>query len=45
MKKNDGGITLKIVYAVLILLLMAVTIVGDFIIFGKLDQGAQVKGP
>lgn len=44
MKKNDGGITLKIVYAVLILLLMAVTIVGDFIIFGKLDQGAQVKG-
>ena len=44
MKKNDGGITLKIVYAVLILLLMAVTIVGDFIMFGKLDQGAQVKG-
>lgn len=44
MKKNDGGITLKIVYAVLILLLMAVTIVGDFIIFGKLDQGTQVKG-
>lgn len=44
MKKSDGGITLKIVYAVLILLLMAVTIVGDFIIFGKLDQGAQVKG-
>lgn len=42
MKKNDGNSKLKIVYSLLILVLMVVTIVGDVVVFGKLDQAGTV---
>lgn len=47
MKKNDGTSKLKIVYSLLILVLMVVTIVGDVVVFGKLDQSGaagEIKG-
>lgn len=47
MKKNDGTLKLKVVYSLLILILMVVTIVGDVVVFGKLDQagaGGEIKG-
>lgn len=47
MKKNDGTSKLKVIYSLLLLVLMVVTIVGDVVVFGKLDQtGAtgEIKG-
>lgn len=47
MKKNDGTSKLKIIYSLLLLILMVVTIVGDVVVFGKVDQAGmagEIKG-
>ena len=47
MKKNDGTSRLKVVYSLLLLVLMVVTIVGDVVVFGMLDQtgaAGEIKG-